>query len=267
MEFADTNKKVCFVISDKRKKDIFISIFHLLKYASSQINLTINKDTFHIQGMDKSHVCLFDLKLYFEWFNYYEVDKNYNFCFDTGNFYSMISTKGDEQALVFYFDPEQTDTLTIELKNGEKKNDYNKYFTLPLLDYEYDEMVIPSTEYDAEILLPSKKVTDILSQLSNFGDDLNIKCCETCVDFITKGTSGEMRVNIPVDDMTSYAVIEDEELNLTYSLIYISKMCITNKLTEDIEFSISKDYPMKINYNLGDDSSLIYYIAPKIADE
>ena len=104
MEFAYHDKKVCFVISDKRKKDIFISIFQLLKSSSSQINLTINKTTFHIQGMDKSHVCLFNLNLYFEWFDYYEVNKKYELCFDTGTFHSIINTKSDEQGFIFYLD-------------------------------------------------------------------------------------------------------------------------------------------------------------------
>lgn len=269
MELAHHDKKVCFVISDKKKKDIFISIFNLLKSSSSQINLTINKTTFHIQGMDKSHVCLFNLKLYFEWFDYYEVNKKYELCFDTGIFYSIISTKCEEQSLVFYLEEDKTDILSIELKNNEntKKTDYNKFFKLPLLDYEYNEMVIPTTEYDAELALPSKKMTDILSQLSNFGDSLNIKCSEECVDFKASGDSVEMRVNIPSDDMSSYAIVEDEVINLTYSLIYISKMCITNKLSNDIEFSLSNEAPMKINYNLGNDSSLVFYIAPKIADD
>jgi proliferating cell nuclear antigen len=268
MDFAYEDKNVCFVISDKRKKDIFISIFQLLKSSSSQINLTIKKNTFHIQGMDKSHVCLFDLKLYFEWFDYYEVNKQYEMCFDSGTFYSIISTKGDEQALVFYLE-EDTDTLSIELKNNEtvKKGDYNKFFKLPLLDYEYQQMVIPTTDYDAEFTLPSKKVTDMLSQLSNFGDDLNVKCSEDCVDFKASGNSVEMRVNIPTDDMSSYAIVEDEVINLTYSVIYVSKMCITNKLTDDVDFSLSNESPMKINYNLGNDSSLMFYIAPKISDE
>lgn len=254
-----------FKISDKKKKELFTSIFHLLKSSSSQINLTLNKNTFHIQGMDKSHVCLFDLKLYYEWFDYYEVDKTVNVCFDTAIFYSMISIKSDDQSLVIKL--ESNDLLSIELVSGEKKGEYNKYFNLPLLDYEYDEMVIPSTDYDAEFTLPSKKVTDMLSQLSNFGDDININCSEDCVDFKSNGSSGEMRVNIPIDEMSSYAVIEDEEVNLTYSLIYVSKMCITNKLTTDIEFSISKEYPMKICYNLGNQSYLMFYIAPKLADD
>ena len=269
MEFAHHDKNVCFVINDKRKKEIFISIFHLLKSSSSQINLTIKKNTFQIQGMDKSHVCLFELKLYFEWFNYYEVNKQYELCFDSGTFYSIISTKGDDQALIFYLEEEDTDSLYIELKNNEtaKKGDYNKFFKLPLLDYEYEKMVVPNTEYDAEFTLPSKKVTDMLSQLSNFGDNLNIKCSENCLDFKASDNSVEMRVNISIDDMSSYAIVEDEEINLTYSLIYISKMCITNKLTDDIEFSLSNESPMKINYNLGDDSSLIFYIAPKLSDD
>jgi proliferating cell nuclear antigen len=274
MEFIH-EKKTAFVISDKRKKDVFISIFSLLKNSSSQINLTINKTNLHIQGMDKSHVCLFDLKLSFEWFDYYEVNKKHELCFDAGQFHSIISTKSDEQSLVFYLEENNNDSFNIELKNMENteqinkksKSTYNKYFKLPLLDYEYEEMLIPNTEYDSEFTLLSKNITDMLSQFSNFGDDLNIKCTDNCVIFKTLGESVEMRVDIPVDDMDSYAIVEDEEVNLTYSLLYISKMCITNKLSNDIEFSLSNECPMKINYNLGNESSLTFYIAPKVGDD
>lgn len=254
-----------FTIENKKKKETFISIFQLLKSSSSQINATFDTDNLHIQGMDKSHVCLFDLNLHKQWFNSYEVNSKENICFDSSVFHSIISTKGDEQSLIIK--KESDDNLLIELINNTKKTDYNKFFTMPLLEYEYDEMNIPSTDYDAELSLPSKKVTDMLSQLSNFGDDINIKCSQEYVDFKTNGTSGEMRVNIPIDDMSSYAVVEDEEVNLTYSLIYISKMCVTNKLSDDIDFSLSNECPMKINYNLGDDSSLMFYIAPKLSDD
>jgi proliferating cell nuclear antigen len=254
-----------FTIEDKKKKENFISIFHILKSSSSQINASFDKSRLHIQGMDKSHVCLFDLNLTDKWFNSYEVNDKEEFCFDTNIFYSIISIKSDEQSLIIKKD--SPDSLSIELTSGTKKSDFNKFFTMPLLEYEYDEMNIPSTDFDAEFSLPSKKVTDMLSQLSNFGDDISIKCSEDYVDFKTNGTSGEMRVNIPIDDMSSYAVIEGEEVNISYSLLYINKLCITNKISVDIEFSVSKECPMKINYNLGDDSSLMFYIAPKLSDD
>jgi proliferating cell nuclear antigen PCNA len=253
-----------FQIKDKKKKEIFNSIFHLLKNSSSQINLMLKKDVAHIQGMDKSHICLFDLKLYAEWFNLYEVDKNYNLCFDTIVFYSMISIKSDDQSLTIKL--ETDDLLSIELTSDKEGGDYNKYFTLSLMEYEYEEMDIPHTEYDADFSISSKKVNDMLSQLNNFGDDININCTEEYVDLRTKGSSGEMRVKLTIDDMVSYSIVEGENIDLNYSLINISKMCITNKLSNIIDFSISNDCPMKITYNLGDNSLLIFYMASKISD-
>jgi proliferating cell nuclear antigen len=252
-------------ISDKRKKDFFISIFHLLKYSSNQINAMFTSDNLHIQGMDKSHVCLFDLNIKKTWFTSYDLTEDANLSFDSGIFYSIISTKSDDQQLVIK--KVSDDSLCIELIDGDKKSDYSKFFTMPLLDYDYEEMNIPDTDYDAELSLPSKKVSDILSQLSNFGDNINIICSDDYVDFKTKGNSGEMRVNISVDDMSSYSIVEGETIDLTYSLLYISKMCITNKLSSDIDFCLSNERPMKIKYDLGDDSSLLFYIAPKLADD
>ena len=252
-------------INDKKKKELFISTFHLLKNSASHINASFSAKNVHIQGMDKSHVCLFDLNLKKDWFGVYDVKEDTNICFDSNIFYSIISTKCEDQHLIIK--KIEDDSLSIELLNGDKKSDYSKFFTMPLIEYEYDEMNIPDTEYDAELSLPAKKVTDMLSQLSNFGDDINIKCSDDFVDFKSKGTSGEMRVNIPIDDMSSYSVVEGEDINLTYSLIYISKMCITNKLSSDIEFCLSNECPMKIKYELGNDSSLLFYIAPKLSEE
>ena len=73
-----------------------------------------------------------------------------------------------------------------------------------------------------------------------------------------------MRVDIPIDDLGDYSIIEDEEIKLTYSLSYINKMCITNKLSNDVDFLLSNNCPMKISYDLGDNSVLHFFIAPKI---
>lgn len=257
-------------VIDKSKKDIFVSIFHLLKNCSGHINATFGEDALHVQGMDKSHVCLFDLTLKKKWFSEYNVVKEKKLCFDSSIFYSIISIKSEDQSMVIKH--VDTDHLCIEYhkekdkENKDKKGDYSKFFTMPLVEYEYDEMTIPETEYDAELSLPSKKVTDMLSQLNHFGDDLQIKCSDEYVDFKTTGNSGEMRVNIEVDEMSSYSVVEGEEINLNYSLTYLAKMCITNKLSNDIDFCVSSECPMKIQYSLGDDSTLLFYIAPKVME-
>lgn len=253
------------VISDKTKKDLFIAIFQILKSCSSQVSVQFSNEKLHIQGMDKSHVCLFDVNIVGSWFNEYNVDEEKNICFDTSVFYTVISTKNEGLDMAIHTDDNDTDNLKIDLTSSTK-GDFSKFFKISLIDYHYEELVITTVEYDAEFSISSKKICDIFSQMSTFGDDIQVKCTEDKIDLVTNGITGEMLVNIPIDDLTEYSIVEDEEINLAYSLTYINKMCLTNKLTNEIQISISKEFPMKIVYDLGNESSLVFYIAPKMID-
>jgi proliferating cell nuclear antigen PCNA len=258
--------RIC--IHDKKKKEIFVSLFQVFKNCTATINATFEAEQLYIQGLDKSHVCLFETKIHKNWFAQYETttEETLKLAFDANSFHSIISTKSDHQNLIIETDDKNDDILLIYFaSNAEEqpKKEYKKSFKLPLSEYDYEEMHIPSVEYDAEFSLSSKEIADICSQLSNFGNDIIIHCSNDNVRLTTNGLAGEMRVDIPVDDLTSYSVVEDEEIVLTYSLVYIHKMCITNKLSPDIDFSLSNQCPMKIKYDLGDESSLIFYIAPK----
>jgi len=254
-------------ISDKKKKDIFVSLFQVLKNCSTLISITFEPDVAHIQGMDKSHVCLFDVKLNKNWFTKYDIIDSTKICFDSNVFHSIISTKSENQDLIIKMNSDDQDVLYINFESIEaKKGDFKKSFKMPLAEYEYEEMNIPTVDYDADFSLLSKQITDMFSQLNNFGNDIIINCSETSISLTTNGITGEMRVDIPIDDLSSYSIVEGEDITLTYSLAYINKMCITNKLSADVEFSLSNECPMKISYDLGDDSSMIFFMAPKMND-
>jgi proliferating cell nuclear antigen len=254
-------------ISDKKKKDVFVSVFQVLKNCTSLVCANLEVGRMHIQGMDKSHICLFDIKLDKTWFAKYDVSNNTRICFDTNVFHSIISTKGENQDLIITMEDAGQETLHIKFDSPDaKKGDFKKSFKMPLADYDYDEMHIPEVDYDAEFSLSSKQISEMFSQLSNFGSDIIIKCSEEDISLNTNGVTGEMRVDIPIDDLTSYSIVEGAEIKLTYSLAYMNKMCITNKLSTDIDFSLSNDRPMKIEYSLGEDSSMVFFIAPKVED-
>jgi proliferating cell nuclear antigen len=260
--------RIC--ISDKKKKDIFVSLFQVIKNCSALINATFDEERMFIQGLDKSHICLFNVIISKIWFTNYDLSESdmsnkLKLCFDTNVFHSIISTKCDGQDLIINTDDTNGDILYINFESSEtKKGEFKKSFKMPLADYEYEEMHIPEVEYDAEFTVSSKEISDIFAQLSNFGNDIIISCSDEEVRLMTNGVSGEMRVDIPVEDLSTYSVVEGENIVLTYSLVYVNKMCITNKLSNEIEFSLSNQCPMKIHYILGDDSSLVFYIAPKM---
>jgi proliferating cell nuclear antigen len=71
-------------------------------------------------------------------------------------------------------------------------------------------------------------------------------------------------VNIPIEDLAEYGINEGETVELAYSISYIHKMCATTKLATEMSFSISASYPMRIKYDLGNDSHVMFYLAPKI---
>ena len=253
-------------ISDKKKKDIFVSIFQVLKNCSSLTNIVFEHEFLHIQGMDKSHICLYDVKINKCWFTKYNVNGNIKICLDTNVFSSIINTKSDNQQLNIIYNNDNPDMLNIYFDTNGVKGEFKKTFKMTLVDYDYEEMIIPNVDYDAELSLSSKQINEIFSQLNNFGDDITIECSENNVSLTTNGIAGEMKVDIQIDDLSSFVIVEDEEVTIKYSLCYINKMCITNKLSNDIELSLSKTSPMKISYSLGDDSYMIFFIAPKMDD-
>jgi proliferating cell nuclear antigen PCNA len=263
-------EKMKIVISDKVKKDLFVAIFQTLKNCTNIISINFEVERMYIQGMDKSHVCLFDVILLSGWFHEYDVDQTVVISFDSNTFFTIINSKQESNDIIIKHnknDKDDEDNLFVELVSQEhSKGEFNKFFKIPLIDYDYDLMGIPSTEYDAEFSIHSKKICEIVSQMMIFGADIQINCSEEKIDLVTNGVTGEMRVNIPIQDLTQYSIVEGEEIQLSYSLSYIHKMCLTNKLSSEIDFFISGESPMKLKYDLGNDSSMEFYIAPKVID-
>jgi len=255
-------------ITHKEKKQLFISLFQLLKSCCSITTIFFHKEEMYIQGLDPSHVCLFDISIFNDWFDTYKVEEtdNSQISINTSFFYTILSMTHDQQTIHLHYTGD-TDIVKIELMSEENiKGEFNKFFTLPLAEVETVLLDIPTVEYDAEFTMSSKKMNDLISQLSNFGNIINLQCSEEEVKVGAKDISGEMMVHISMDDLTEYSISEGEELNLSYSLHYIHKMCVTTKLSQAINFSISRDYPLKIYYDIGNNSSVSFYIAPKIED-
>jgi proliferating cell nuclear antigen len=154
------------------------------------------------------------------------------------------------------------DSIEIDLTNA--KGEFNKYFKVPLIDMESDLLEIPNVDYDVEFSIKAKKMNELISQLATFGDVIDIKCSEDKIDLISKGDGGEMLVNIPINDLSEFSISEGQIIDISYSLNYINKMCITTKLSSEIEMSISDNMPLRIKYDLGNNSSVMFFLAPKV---
>jgi DNA polymerase III sliding clamp (beta) subunit (PCNA family) len=270
-------------IENKSKLEMFVALFQLLKNWSTQLNLQFEPDQLYIQTMDKSHICLSNIVIKAAWFSEYFVEDATSIAVDTGSFATMMNyaVKHNKVDIIF----NQADKLFINLTSGAtgsgatvsgatgsasgtttSSNNFDHFFELPLMDAEQENLSIPAVDYDVEFSMDSKKFSDLISELMVFGPNLNIVCTEDLLEFNSSGDTGKLKVNIPIDSLNEFAISEGEKLDISYSLAHIGKMCLSSKLSGEIGVGISAEYPMSLKYSLGEDSSVAFFVAPKIAE-
>jgi proliferating cell nuclear antigen len=269
--------------------EMFVALFQLLKNWGSCLNLHFEKTRLYIQSMDKSHICLSSINISSNWFSHYEIDNPSNISLDSNNFAIIMNYALKHSKMEINFEDDiDPDTIFINLssvtsntsdvvettKKGKNKvtkvkEDHNKFdhfFELGLIEVEQDTLNIPEVDYDVDFTMKSDNFSELISELMVFGSNLNIMCNEELLEFNASGDAGKLKVNIPIDDLNEFAIAEGDTLDISYSLTHLGKMCLSTKLGQYVSLSISTEYPMAIKYDLGDNSSVAFYIAPKIAD-
>lgn len=251
-------------IENKSKLEMFVALFQLLKNWSTQLNLQFEPDQLYIQTMDKSHICLSNIVIKASWFNEYFVEEATSISVDTGSFATMMNyaVKHNKVDIIF----NDADKLFINLTSGTATTNFDHFFELPLMDVEQENLSIPTVDYDVEFSMDSKKFSDLISELMVFGPNLNIMCTEELLEFNSSGDTGKLKVNIPIDSLNEFAISEGEKLDISYSLAHIGKMCLSTKLGGEIGVGISAEYPMSLKYSLGEESTVAFFVAPKIAE-
>jgi proliferating cell nuclear antigen PCNA len=255
-------------IENKSKLEIFVSIFQLLKHWNSHISMHFETDRLYIQSMDKSHICLADIEIKKNWFSNYDTLKNNNIAVDSNHFAILMNYALKNDSLELKFEDEyEPDKLYINFLNGkENKTSFDHFFELNLIDVDEEGLGIPSVDYDVEFTIESKKFVDTLSELNTFGQNLSIKCDENVIELNSNSDSTKLKIHIPVEQLDEYAIAEEQEVSVAFSLTHLCKMCTSIKLSEKINVSVSNEYPMLLLYNLGDDSKVSFFIAPKVSD-
>ena len=137
------------------------------------------------------------------------------------------------------------------------------------MELDVEVMEIPEFESDADISLPSTYFAGIISQLQIFGDTIQFDCTEDKIELTSLSLeSGKMKVSIDIEDITSYAINEDESMNISFSLTRLHNICMYNKLSKEVEVMLTNNYPMKITYPLNmDEAKMVFYLAPQISEE
>jgi len=256
------------LIESKPKLEVFVALFSLLKNWGNAIRLQFEKNHLYIQTMDKSHVCLSNILIDKSWFSEYDVSRSNNIVVDAVHFCLIVNQVLKNSKLEIKCEDEsEPEKLYINLLNNkEAKDGFDHFYEIPLIDLEQDVLEIPEVNYDVEFSMDTKRLSELVSELALVGGDLNIVASEDVLEFHSQGDTGKLKINIPIENLGEYAIDEGADLHVSYSINHVGKMCLASKLSSEIQIGISAEYPMSLKYNLGDSSTAVFYVAPKIVD-
>ena len=252
-----------FEIADKKKREIFITIFNNLKNFTDSIVLNIEQDRLYIQGMDNSHICVYELILQSSWFQVWDITEPQVFGLSLPIFNKILHICSDKQSIHIHSD--NNEDLQIDFTCDEK-GEFDKHLKMPLMDIDMDRLHIPTMDYEVDIEMDSKKFKNLIDELANFNETLNIVCNETQVVLESTSSEGTMNVVITTDDIDLLAVVEGKEINASFGIKYIAQMCQFHKLTTNCAIHITEDMPLQLKYKIDDECMMRFYLAPKIND-
>jgi len=252
-----------FEITDKKKREIFITIFNNLKNFTDAIVLNIEEDRLYIQGMDNSHICVYELILQSSWFQVWDITEPQVFGLSLPIFNKILHICSDKQSIHIHSD--NNEDLQIDFTCDEK-GEFDKHLKMPLMDIDMDRLHIPTMDYEVDIEMDSKKFKNLIDELANFNETLNIVCNENQVVLESSSSEGTMNVVITTDDIDLLAVVEGKEINASFGIKYIAQMCQFHKLTTNCAIHITEDMPLQLKYKIDDECMMRFYLAPKIND-
>lgn len=269
-------------------------IYDILDMVCSVVTSTtihIKADGLYISDMDSSHVSFIHL----------ELDKSdfvrYNTIFNNGESSIVIGISLSELVKIIKTGI-NNERIVLEYKDSNKLNiifngcGLTRRYKLPLLDIESSNLAIPSMDYPLELEISSKLFNNIIQSIEITGTEailfkINNKtlqieseidhtdsaiqvCFDKREEFITKNKHRIQPGNktLVLDKYKELIYRLDSCEGSFQSVFNLNKIKLFSKaysLSPTIMCNISNNYPIRLDYELNEMGSVLYYyISPKI---
>jgi len=254
--------------SDAKATNLCATVHGLRLFALDALTVVCDDDKVYMQGLDNSHVCLFEVELHSSWFDEYDFDSkkdDASLAISPSILDKVLGTRQTGQSITVK--QESSDSLVLQLQGGTAGN-VNKVFTVPLMSVDgYERMDVPPQEYDIDLTVNSKRFSSLIDQLSLFGNSATISSDSEGVNLRTSGDNGVMSARIDgLDELMEYAIVEDFVLVQRFSLRFLKIMTSFNSLCTDVYVGMGDDKPMTVQYELGDKSRVQFFMAPQVGE-
>ena len=249
-----------FVIKEHDKISEFIELIKFMKNLSQYTTMMCNTENIHIQLLDDSHVSLLDINIPNEWFESYECDEPLTFSVSNIILSKLFSLYTKESVMETEIDEEKYHLSYLNDKE-------NKYFTICLIDIDKELLSPVIQDTDLDFSLNTSLLDHYLSDLSIFGEDLEIICNNDTLYLITEGDEGTMKIEVSVKSLVEFNVVDDYKFHCKYASKYLQYISKLKKSYKNVHLYLDDNSPLLITFNNDGGIKINYFIAPKINDD
>jgi proliferating cell nuclear antigen PCNA len=251
-----------FIIESSKKAITLIELFKVLKNLNNYCTLCCNENELYIQTMDDSHVSLFDLKIKKEWFTEY-VANNDIVSFNSNIIVKILNLYTPNTKVTFQTS-KNDDYLEINLLQSDGNE---KCFEIPLMDIDSELLNTMDIDSTLEFSLNTKQYDKYLTEMSLFGDTMEIVCVNDNIYLKSSGDEGKYTIRIPHDNLENFEVVEDTKLKFKVALKYLNYISKVYTVFKSLNFIIEENSPICITIDDEEYISMKYFIAPKTDDD
>lgn len=270
-------------------------LLHLFKSIEDIIPETcfvIDSEGLNIKSMDESHTCLLDIiinKDLFDTYIYKFNSKNITLSISLKTLCKFLAISEKKDKITFKINDKNAEYIGLIFDNDLRKTKYK----LQLYDMEVDDTQLHTLDYKVDINMDIKRFMKSCSNVNVIGSDditfsiknskifisgtgelgsvksqLKIESKETKEKLVLKkDKSGKVKVQ-KKNSINTYIInrMSRDNFEASFSLKHILKILKISTICSRINVHLSDEVPLKLYFDLGKNSHINFYIAPKCND-
>ena len=253
---------------DAPKAGMFRDIVELAGQFADDITVCCSPTGLFIQGMDAAHVVLYQIELAADWFERYECGSTITIGIMRKSLCGVLGCRGKTQGLDAAVGDDGRE-LSVGFSGADG---FARDFVLQGYDFNWERVAVPISDHDCDVVLPSRELLDMSTQLASFGCDVEVECGDDGLVLASAGSDVRMRVALPVDSLLEYNVAEDG-VECTLVANYVAGAAGFAKLSRyatvpnEARVHFNGERPAEFLFELGaPDTRVRIVVCPRIAD-
>jgi proliferating cell nuclear antigen len=247
-------------IKDSKKFIEWCELFKFISKMNQHITLLIKPSEVYIQIMDSAHVCLIDITIPSSWFELYESEDTKTISLVSSIFVKIFSMYTKDSIFELEL-MEDGDKLNIHYYNTNQ----NKHFEIPLMEIEQDILSPNLIETLLDFNIKSSSFDKYITELSQFGDDVVIRCVTEKLYFESKGDEGKLQIELEGDTLEEFNVVENYNFTAKFPVKYLSIISKFSVNYPHVHLFLDEENPVRITFN-NTDIKINYFLAPKVEE-